>query len=89
MLGTATPGTISTEVRPVATGVGLANRGSGPDAILQRVEDLCGGDFDDIEQVIPRAELAAHAARYKALAGFSVEALNARPRLIPQGARLG
>ena len=77
------------EVRPVTTGVGLANRGSGPDAILQRVEDLCGGDFDDIEQVIPRADLAAHAARYKALAGFSVEALNARPRLIPQGARLG
>jgi 2-polyprenyl-6-methoxyphenol hydroxylase-like FAD-dependent oxidoreductase len=77
------------EIRPLATSVGRTNRaGKGPDAILQRVEDLCGGDFDDITQVIPRAELAAHAERYKTIAGFSVDELNARPRTIPKGARV-
>ncbi|MDK3071531.1 flavin-dependent oxidoreductase [Sedimentitalea sp. JM2-8] len=77
------------EVRPVTTGVGLANRGSGPDAILQRVEDLCGGRFDDITEVIPLADLAAHSERYKTLAGFSVEALNAKPPILPRDARIG
>jgi 5-methylphenazine-1-carboxylate 1-monooxygenase len=76
-------------VRPVATNVGRANRASGgPDAVLQQVEDLCGGDFDDINDVIPRANLAAHAEKYKTLAGFSVEALNAHPRTIAEGARM-
>ncbi|WP_298975411.1 flavin-dependent oxidoreductase [uncultured Roseobacter sp.] len=69
-------------VRPRTTGVTLANRGSGPDAILQVVEDRCSGVFDDIETVMPRAELAAHATKYKKLAGFDVEALNAQPALI-------
>ena len=76
------------EVRPVTTAVGLANRGSGPDAVLQRVEDLCGGAFESIDEVIPQAELAAHAAKYKALAGFSIAELNARPSLVPAGARI-
>ncbi len=76
------------EVRPVTTRVGLANRGSGPDAILQRVEDLCGGQFDDIAQVIPLRELQAHADRYKSIAGFSIEELNARPPIIAPGARI-
>ena len=77
------------EVRPVTTGVGLANRGSGPDAILQKVEDLSGGDFEVIDDVITHDELAAHSAKYKSIAGFSIEALNAKPRLIAEGARLG
>lgn len=69
-------------VRPRTTTVTLANRGSGPDAILQLVEDRCGGSFDDIETVIPRTALAAHADKYKSLAGFGVDALNAQPPLI-------
>ncbi|MFW8593978.1 flavin-dependent oxidoreductase [Cribrihabitans neustonicus] len=78
------------EVRPLTTAVGLANRaGGGPDAVLQKVEDLCGGEFGDIGTVIPHEELAAHAARYKSIAGFSIAELNARPRTIPEGARLG
>lgn len=71
------------ELRPLTTGIILANRGSGPDAILQRVEDICGGEFTDIEDVIPHRELADHAARYKSLAGTDVDALNARGPLIP------
>ena len=77
------------EIRPIATGVGRANRaGGGPDGVLQQVEDLCGGAFNNIEDVIPYAQLAAHAEKYKSLAGFSIEALNAKPRIIPQGARV-
>jgi len=77
------------EMRPAATRIGLANRsGNGPDAVLQQVEDLCGGAFDDIDSVIPQADLAAHAAKYKAVSGFSVAALNAQPRTIAAGARL-
>ena len=77
------------EVRPLATAIGQANRaGKGPDAVLQQVEDLCSGDFGTIEEVIPRAELAAHAERYKSIAGFSIEALNARPATIKAGARI-
>ncbi|WP_411351683.1 flavin-dependent oxidoreductase [Leisingera aquaemixtae] len=78
------------DVRPVTTAVGLANRaGGGPDGVLQQVEDLCGGDFGDISEVIPQAELAAHAAKYKSIAGFSIAELNARPATIPAGARVG
>lgn len=77
------------EVRPIATGVGNANRsGNGPDGVLQQVEDLCGGDFEDIGSVISLDDLAAHAEKYKTLAGFSIETLNAKPRIIAEGARV-
>ena len=65
------------EIRPVATRIQRANRGAGPDAILQRVHDLSGGVFDRIEDVIPHDELAAHAERYKHPAGYTVEQVNA------------
>ena len=75
-------------IRPATNAVGLANRGSGPDAVMQRVEDLCDSRFEKIEDVIPHADLAAHAARYKKLAGFSIEELNAQPPLIAPGAKV-
>ena len=77
------------DVRPQTRKVTLANRGSGPDAIMQMVEDRSVGSFERIEDVMPKAELADHAATYKALAGFSIQALNARPDLIPEEARTG
>lgn len=70
------------KIRPHTRNVILANRGSGPDKIMQMVEDRCGGVFDHIEDVIPIAELSAHAASYKSLAGFGIEALNASPPTI-------
>ncbi|WP_425044478.1 flavin-dependent oxidoreductase [Primorskyibacter sp. S87] len=77
------------KVRPIATAVGNANRaGGGPDGVLQQVEDLCGGDFVSIDDVIPHADLAAHAEKYKKTAGFSIQELNARPRTIPIGAKI-
>ncbi len=75
------------QVRPQTTKVTLTNRGSGPDAIMQVVEDRCGGAFERIEDVITREELAAHAERYKAIAGFGIDALNGRADIIPREAR--
>lgn len=70
------------KVRPESRKVILANRGSGPDAVMQMVEDRCGGVFENIDDVIPKEELAAHAASYKSMAGFGIEELNARPPTI-------
>lgn len=70
------------EMRPRAEGILRANRGKGPDAVMQMVEDLCGGTFDDIDRVIPREKLAAHAEHYKRLSGFSVDLLNAQPSIL-------
>ncbi len=67
----------------------LRNRGSGPFAILGLVDERCGGVFDNIDTVIPKAERDAFMARYKQAAGFAIEALNAAPSIIAAGARVG
>jgi 5-methylphenazine-1-carboxylate 1-monooxygenase len=66
----------------------LRNRGAGPFGILGLVDERCGGVFDDIDQIIPAAEREAFMARYKAAAGFAIEALNAAPDTIAPGARI-
>lgn len=60
----------------------LRNRGAGPIAILGEVDRKCGGDFDDIRDIIPQSELDDFMASYKAAAGFAVDELNQRPPLI-------
>ena len=64
----------------------LRNRESGPVAILGTVDERCGGVFDDIDDVILRAEVESFMARYKAAAGFAI--LNAAPKTLPKGATL-
>ncbi len=71
------------ELLPATRSMVLANRGSGPDAVLQMVEERCGGDFEDIEAVASHAELSQHAEKYKKIAGFSIDALNSLPPTIP------
>lgn len=66
----------------------LRNRGAGPIALLGEVEARCGGVFDDIDDVIPRAEREAFMDRYKSAAGFARDALNAAPPTIAPGARV-
>lgn len=73
-------------IRPAATAIQRANRGEGPDAVLQWVHDLSGGRFKRVEDVIPRARLAAHADRYKRLAGYTVDQVNGRPGILAAGA---
>lgn len=67
----------------------LRNRGSGPFGLLNLLDDRCGGVFDDIEQVIPRAEREDFMHRYKVAAGFAADRLNAAPPTIAPGARVG
>lgn len=66
----------------------LRNRGAGPFGLLDLVDERCGGDFDDIDDVVPAAERDAFMAGYKAAAGFAVDRLNAAGPTIPPGARV-
>ena len=40
------------EVLPLPNNIIFTNRKAEPDAILQMVEDLCGGEFNNIEDVM-------------------------------------
>jgi 5-methylphenazine-1-carboxylate 1-monooxygenase len=71
---------------PATAAIVLANRGQGPEAVMQLVEDRAPDGFARLSDVIADAELRAVAERYKKLAGFSVAELNARPSLIESGA---
>jgi 5-methylphenazine-1-carboxylate 1-monooxygenase len=63
-------------VRREPTGkIVLTNRQNGPEQVMQIAEERAPNGFTDIEAVVPHAERAAIAARYKALAGFDKEAL--------------
>lgn len=66
----------------------LRNRGAGPFGILTLVDQRCGGQFENIDDVIPAAEREAFMANYKAAAGFAIAGLNAAPPTIAAGARL-
>ena len=63
----------------------LRNRGAGPFGLLNLVNDRCGGEFEDIETVVPRAEREEFMARYKAAAGFARDTLNVAPPTIAPG----
>lgn len=59
------------------------NRQNPPDAILREVHERTGDrPFDRVSDVISESELAAIADRYKAVAGFDVEALTQRPSFV-------
>lgn len=68
-----------TERRPTTTQLTLSNRSMGPEFVMRLARERAPDGFDDIEQVIPYAEREGIAAAYKATAGFSPDALNARP----------
>lgn len=72
--------------RPATSRIVMANRGNGPDQVMQVVEERCGGVFADIGEVLSREELEQTASSYKKLAGFDVETLNRRPPIVPLAA---
>jgi 2-polyprenyl-6-methoxyphenol hydroxylase-like FAD-dependent oxidoreductase len=53
-----------------------SNRGYGPEAILQIVEDRMTSDTDRVEDVISREEIDEITLGYRKLAGFDVDELN-------------
>jgi 5-methylphenazine-1-carboxylate 1-monooxygenase len=67
------------ERRPPTSAIVLANRGNGPEQVMQLAEERAPAGFTRIEDVIPRAELEEIALRYKRLAGFDPATLNATP----------
>ena len=66
----------------------LRNRGAGPFGLLDMVNDRCGGEFDDIDDIVSPTERSDFMAKYKAAAGFARDTLNAAPPTIPPGARV-
>lgn len=66
----------------------LRNRGAGPFGLLNIVDERCGGQFDNIDDVVPPDERNAFMASYKAAAGFAIEQLNNAPPTIAPGARV-
>jgi 2-polyprenyl-6-methoxyphenol hydroxylase-like FAD-dependent oxidoreductase len=63
------------ERRPPTTKIVLDNRQTGPERVLQAVEERCEGHCGDTHTCIPRAELEEVATSYKRLAGFDLDAL--------------
>ena len=68
--------------RKAVNAVVLANRGDGPDKILDIVADRAPEGTDDIESIMPLSELQAFADRYKTVTGMTIDELNKRPAII-------
>lgn len=64
--------------RPATAAVVEANRGDGPDRVMDIVHERAPDGFRRIEEVVPRAELEATVMAYKRLAGMDPATLNAR-----------
>ena len=77
-----------TQLCPEMSQLVLRNRGAGPFGLLNLLDDRCGGVFDNIDDVIPRAERDEFMLRYKTAAGFAAEKLNAAASIIPAGAKV-
>ncbi|WP_420861160.1 flavin-dependent oxidoreductase [Algirhabdus cladophorae] len=71
------------QIRPIANAVTLANRGNGPDAIMQLAEDRCNGDFSKLDAALPMPERAQHAAHYKSIAGLAPDQINQAAPILP------
>ena len=71
------------ERRPATSRLVLANRGEGPERVLNLAEARAPDGFATVTDVISQTELTAIADGYKQVAGFDREALNARASLTP------
>ena len=65
---------------PKTARIVMANRGNGPDQVMQLAEARAPGGFAHIHDVASREELSAIAAQYKAIVGLEIEQVNARMR---------
>lgn len=61
------------ERREPTTRIVLANRGNGPEQVMDLAEQRAPDGFADVHDVIPQAELEEIAAQYKQVAGFTLE----------------
>ncbi|MGN6309903.1 MAG: flavin-dependent oxidoreductase [Xanthobacteraceae bacterium] len=72
------------ERRPATTELVKLNRRNGPEQVMQLVEERAPDGFNVVTDVLSQRELEDIAANYKRVAGFQVEALNAKPPIVPR-----
>jgi 2-polyprenyl-6-methoxyphenol hydroxylase-like FAD-dependent oxidoreductase len=70
------------ERRPIMNDITLRNRGFGPEAAMQLVEERAPDGFIRIEDVISRQELDTIANSFSAAAGLDVDTVNGRPSFV-------
>jgi 5-methylphenazine-1-carboxylate 1-monooxygenase len=68
---------------PATAAIVLANRGNGPEQCMQLAEERAPHGFSRVEDIFAQGELEGIAARYKAVAGFSKEAVSALGKAAP------
>ena len=81
-LGPAALAAYEAERRPATSKIVLANRGNGPEQVMQMVHERAPDRFGRIEDVLSAGELEGAAAGYRRLAGFDVGALNERAAIV-------
>lgn len=72
------------ERRPATTELVRLNRRNGPEQVMQLVEERAPDGFAVVTDVLSHQELADVANTYKRVAGFQVDALNAKPPIVPR-----
>jgi 2-polyprenyl-6-methoxyphenol hydroxylase-like FAD-dependent oxidoreductase len=75
------------ERRPATTDLVMLNRRNGPEQVMQLVEERAPDGFGVVTDVLSQQELEDIAANYKRVAGFQVEALNAKPPIVTMPGR--
>lgn len=63
---------------PKTARIVLANRGHGPDHVMQIVEERAPNGFADVHDVASHEELVSIAAQYKAIVGLEIDTVNAK-----------
>ena len=74
------------ERRPATTELVKLNRRNGPEQVMQLVEERAPDGFNVVTEVMTQQELEDVANTYKRVAGFQVDALNAKPPIVPRSA---
>jgi 2-polyprenyl-6-methoxyphenol hydroxylase-like FAD-dependent oxidoreductase len=72
------------ERRPATSELVMLNRRNGPEQVMQLVEERAPDGYKVVTDVLSQQELEGIAANYKRVAGFQVEALNAKPPIVPR-----
>jgi hypothetical protein len=60
----------------------MLNRKNGPEQVMQLVEERAPDGFNIVTDVLSQQELEDIANTYKKVAGFQVDALNAKPPIV-------
>ena len=74
------------ERRPATSDLVMLNRRNGPEQVMQMVEERAPDGYKIVTDVLSQKELEDIAANYKRVAGFQVEALNAKPPIVSMAA---